>query len=208
MLSPTPKTKEFTGNTPSLSPDGRFLLFQSMWSGGHNSFVAILDLERGTPLRLTEGDCFGVRPHFSPDGKTIVFSSSRTGTFDLHVMERSGSRLKRLTTGDLIADEGGTFSPDGTTIVFGTSDKGLYTIGRDGSNRKRTLDRGHHPSFSPDGRKVLFEVDSGKPQQPTRGRRRRRRQLQNSPDPRIRPGLRPGRQTHRLCHSIDQPVLS
>ncbi len=38
------------------------------------------------PLRLTEGDCFGVRPHFSPDGKTIVFSSSRTGTFDLHVI--------------------------------------------------------------------------------------------------------------------------
>lgn len=54
-------------------------------------------------------------PSWSPDGKRIVFSSSRSGNQEIWIMDRNGSDKEQISTG------GGTqpsFSPDGQYIAF------------------------------------------------------------------------------------------
>jgi len=52
--------------------------------------------------RLTEGDPdeHDVDPVFSPDGASILFSSTRGGTAGIWRMEADGSRLERICHGD------------------------------------------------------------------------------------------------------------
>lgn len=57
---------------PSMSDDGRYLVFQSD-RGGHNG-VWRLDLESEGLLKLT-GDDVSVEPYVSPDGKWVVYRS-------------------------------------------------------------------------------------------------------------------------------------
>jgi Tol biopolymer transport system component len=80
---------------PSWSSDGRTLAF----TGGSVLFTVHAD---GTGLRkLTHGPGWNVGPEWSPDGRRILFVSSRDDlvhrTFDLFVMNADGSGQRNLT---------------------------------------------------------------------------------------------------------------
>ncbi|MEE2566603.1 amidohydrolase family protein [Hyphobacterium marinum] len=101
----------------------------------------------------------------SPDGSRVVFESLGR----LYVMNASGGTPQRLTRSN--SDEREFFpswSRDGSQIVFVTwSDAELGSIrtvsARGGNSRAVTSDPGHYrrPQFSPDGRTIVFEKDSG-----------------------------------------------
>src|SRR5438093_3078774 len=65
-------------------------------------------------------------PHWSPDGKQILFASNRTKepdsntNIDLFIVSAEGGEPKRLTTNPG-ADEMPSWSPDGKSIVYVTS---------------------------------------------------------------------------------------
>lgn len=79
-------TKEGTGNNafPSVSPDGKFVVFRSGRSGHNNLYIMdAADGEEKYLRRLTEGAWTDTMPNWSPDGEWIAFSSNRvhpTGT--------------------------------------------------------------------------------------------------------------------------------
>ncbi|MEA3230356.1 MAG: hypothetical protein U9Q05_01190, partial [Thermodesulfobacteriota bacterium] len=58
-----------------------------------------------------------IDPSWSPDGKKIVFSSNRTGNFDIWVLDLKADRLTQLThhSGD---DKSPVWSPNGKYIYF------------------------------------------------------------------------------------------
>src|SRR5262249_54564015 len=106
-------------------------------------------------------------PRWSPDGKRLVFSSTRDGNEEIYVMNADGSGQTRLTR-NLQSDRQPAWSPDGATIIFqsmrgdsfgGRLDAAIYTMKADGSDQKR-LSPGAGPDitprFSPDGKRVLF----------------------------------------------------
>jgi dipeptidyl aminopeptidase/acylaminoacyl peptidase len=91
-----------------------------------------------------------------------VFASSRTGVDAIHVMRADGSNAVQLTS-DRAIDFYPTWSPDGSTIAFhryeayGYGWPWIYTMNPDGTNLKRLVGGGG-PAWSPDSRRILFEL--------------------------------------------------
>ena len=138
--------------------------------------------EDGTALeRLTATPGYDAEATLSPDGKTIVFTSTRDGDLEIYTMNVDGSGVKRLTHEEGY-DGGPFFSPDGKRVVYRRDAprdaagaaryrellaQGLYSPGaleiwvmdRDGSNKRQVTRLGaasFAPFFHPDGKRILF----------------------------------------------------
>jgi len=79
--------------------------------------IAIIDLKRGDVTRITNDSFIDIEPLWHPDGKGIVFSSDRSGIYNLYEYNLETKLLRRLTN-----LTGGAFSPDissdGKKIAF------------------------------------------------------------------------------------------
>ena len=107
---------------------------------------------RAPGRRLPQRLFFQVEPAWSPDASQIAFSSARSGTLDLFVMNADGTGTRRLTSGKQ-DDSHPTWSSDGARLAF-ERDGDIYVIGADGSGLRRISDttvEEREPSWSPDG---------------------------------------------------------
>jgi dipeptidyl aminopeptidase/acylaminoacyl peptidase len=88
----------------------------------------------------------------------LVFQTSNGG--DIYIMNADGSGLRRLTYGFDPA-----FSPDGNQVAFARWDepRGLWVINADGSGERLLIgaNRARSPTWSPDGRAIVFEREVG-----------------------------------------------
>ncbi len=150
-----------------LPRNGR-IAFSAPSSGGEHIFS--IDAQGGSRLQLTTEGSVNKFPAWSLDGATIVFSSNRTGMFELWTMRAGGGAQTQIRT-DL---PGGKFipqlSPDGTTIVFTYHDPAIghpevWSISANGGNARKLTTTPKAatgptwsllPHFSPDGRRIVY----------------------------------------------------
>jgi Tol biopolymer transport system component len=127
---------ERVDSEPAWSPDGQWVAFQrnflakSAKSIGSRLYVVKSD---GTKLRaLTFSPSVATadrHPAWSPDGSTIVFSSNRTGHFELYMVKATGAGLVQLTfTKQGVDNLEPAWAPDGTSIAFARSVHGTTTV--------------------------------------------------------------------------------
>lgn len=149
-----------------VSPDGRFLVFDSNRSGNQDIYKMPLGpLETGELVQLTTDSADDFDPAFSPDGKEIVFYSLRTGNRDIFIMSSEGGTARRLTRSagqdNLCPD----WSPDGKNIAFESDRSGrseVYVISADrgepetGTPLPLTTEGGNFPKWSRDGRSIAY----------------------------------------------------
>src|SRR5437868_7738116 len=79
---------------PGISPDGATVAFVS---GGD---IWEVPVRGGDAHLLVSHPATESRPLFSPDGKRLAFTSTRTGNGDVYVMTLASGALKRLTFDD------------------------------------------------------------------------------------------------------------
>ena len=90
---------------PAWSPNGQLLAFSWRRPSG-NYDLYIMDIATHALVELTRDAGRNERPSWAPDGRHIVFESTRTGTRQIWTMLADGSEVKQLTT------QGGNESPN------------------------------------------------------------------------------------------------
>ena len=99
---------------PTLSPDGRMVVYASAAAGNLDLYLLRVGGDRAIPL--TPGSpADDLQPAFSPDGERIAFRSERDGG-GLFVMGATGESVRRVTTGGFDP----AWSPDGRRLVYST----------------------------------------------------------------------------------------
>jgi TolB protein len=122
----------------------------------------------GTELRrLTEAPGYDAEGSYSPDGKSIVFCSNRSGpeNLELYIMDKDGKNVRQLTHAPKCYNGGPFFSPDGKRVIFRSDRKEkdrlqLYVINADGSGERALTSDSHWVHWAPywykDGRHIVY----------------------------------------------------
>ena len=125
-------------------------------------FIANAD---GTGERLLLGNpALDSNPSFAPDGRWVLFTSSRNGSADIYRLQTDGSHLQRLTD-DPSFDDQAVMSPDGRHVAFVSSRTGQAEIFVLDLRTRRLHNLTNHPAgdyrpaWSRDGRWIAFTTD-------------------------------------------------
>jgi len=148
--------------SPRLSPDGLRVA-----AGIEAAGLWIYDLARGTLARVTDpGGAFPL-PIWTPDGKSMTFRFTVSGSLNLGWIPIDGSRpAERLTTSDNMQSPG-SWSPDGKVLAFSdddpTSGWDIWVLKLEDERKPQpflqTPFNEGAPMFSPDGHWLAYESD-------------------------------------------------
>jgi TolB protein len=156
--------------SPAWSSDGTRIAFSSSRSGDSEIWVA--DQNGGAAHRITSLKGPDVSPTWNPKTNAqLAFTGGRTGEPQIYVMDQDGSNIQRMTDSGYAVSP--SWSPNGGMLTFawnrkyGPGDPGAQDIYVMDIASKNWLQVTHEsgnndcPTWSPDGRHVVFERTIG-----------------------------------------------
>jgi TolB protein len=146
--------------------------------------IYISDYDGESQRRVTVGKTLNISPRWSPDARSIAYTSYRRGGGNIFVSNIFQGTLEEVTRAPKPGEKGPdvgenwlpAWSPDGTRIAFTSTRDGnpeIYIANRDGSGVRRLTNNpgiDTSPTWSPSGTQLAFVSDrSGSPQIYTMG---------------------------------------
>ncbi|MGI9629241.1 MAG: amidohydrolase family protein [Longimicrobiales bacterium] len=143
-----------------VSPDGQTIVFDLLGD------LYTLPIAGGKASQLTSGMAFDAQPRWSPNGRTVVFVSDRSGGDNVWTIEADRSDTTQITQGNSSLYVSPEWTPDGDYIVVSRGG-GLGAVAKLQMYHKEQRSplpvvRGQNPvktvgaAFGPDGRYVWF----------------------------------------------------
>jgi Tol biopolymer transport system component len=152
-----------------FSPD-RKSLAAAVTDAHGNRDVWIYDVARGVRTRFTSDPSIDDYPVWSPDGRSIAFTSVRKGHFDLYRKSSDGTGTEELLYADNLTKTPVSWSPDGKFLLYyalspmTAEDIWVLPLTPEGGGGAlkpspflQTAFRELRPQFSPDGRWVTYQ---------------------------------------------------
>ena len=160
-------TIEGTWMNLDVSPDGKHIVFDLLGD------IYIMNSSGGNAKALRTGLPFEIQPRFSPDGKTISFTSDAGGGDNIWVMNIDGSDAKQVTKENFRLLNNAYWTPDGNYLIarkhfsstrsLGAGEMWMYHIsGGSGiqiTKRKNDQQDVNEPTVSPDGKYLYYSED-------------------------------------------------
>ena len=150
-------TKEGTWLSLDVSPDGKTIIFDMMGD------LYTIPISGGKATKITDGLAYDVHPRYSPDGKSIVFISDKSGSDNIWTMELESEETKQITKDNNQNFFSADWSPDGEYIVGarGRRNIKLHMYHKDGGGGAQLIDKPDNlktidPEFSPNGKLIYF----------------------------------------------------
>jgi len=138
--------------SPALSPSGKQVVFEAL------NQLWLMDIG-GKPKQLTHDKFYKEDPAWSPDGKSIAYSSDKAGTEDLYILDVSSGSEKRVTSLDNSAEVSAAWSPDGKKLAYQDELGATFTIDLTSGDKKQicaALFAPSKPSWSADGKTIAI----------------------------------------------------
>ncbi|NOR15488.1 MAG: hypothetical protein GQ544_07275 [Candidatus Aminicenantes bacterium] len=164
-----------------FSPDGKYITFDFLSKEGSDSDIFLLSIEGKTEVPLVEHPAHDYFLGWTPDGNHLLFTSDRTGTFDVWSLPVLDGRPDGEP--EMVRKNLGLVDPMGITqngnFYYGVSrniqniyiaDVNPETCLSKAPLKKMSLPfegRNHRPEFSPDGKQIAY-VRSSLPPPPGR----------------------------------------
>ena len=143
--------------------------------------IFMADLNGKIVKQLTNSPYYDAEATISPDGKKMIYTSTKDGDIELYIMDLKTGAEKRIT--DMPGYDGGAwFSPDGTKLIWRASrpkteaevkeykdllaenlvaptNMEVWVANADGSNARQVTSYGQAnwaPAFMPDSKRIIF----------------------------------------------------
>lgn len=160
-------TDEGTWMNVDVSPDGSKIAFDLLGD------IYIMNAIGGKATSLRSGLPFEIQPRFSPDGKTISFTSDAGGGDNIWTMNVDGTDAKQITKENFRLLNNAVWTPDGNYLVarkhfsstrsLGAGEMWMYHLsGGSGiqlTTRKNDQQDVNEPNISKDGRYLYYSED-------------------------------------------------
>ena len=142
-------------HAPTWSPDGSWILASANRDG--DTEIYLVRADGGELRQLTRNTVADDIARWSDDGRRVVFESARGGTTETYSMNSDGSDVRPAARDSVISR-----SADGRTLLFESVRDGrgrLFIMSTDRTNVREVATARHaeQGSFSPDGRRIVFE---------------------------------------------------
>ena len=147
-----------------LAPNGKAVAFDKTDQENQNTDLWTFDLQRGSLKRLTFDPAIDAEPVWSPDGKRILFASSRAGVMRLYIKNADGGEDEKLLALDASdrADQYPTsWSPDGKHFLYERDTEAIRLWVAELPDLKtwplvKDAETTRNGEFSPDGKWIAY----------------------------------------------------
>jgi serine/threonine protein kinase len=124
------------------------------------------DLPKPTFTRLTFEPGVESWPSLSPDGTELVYVRQSAGNNDIYIRSVGSDTASaiNITADSPVSDSMPSFSPDGQSIAFSSlreNSAGIFVMGRRGESIRRLTNVGTDPTWTPNGREIVYSTETG-----------------------------------------------
>lgn len=156
------ETDKVTWMSVDVSPDGQTIAFDMMGD------LYTLPITGGTATALTHGLAYDVHPRFSPDGRSVLYISDKSGSDNIWIMNLETKEETKLTDAKNKNIFSADWSPDGEYVVGaeGRRNIKLHLYHKDGGGGTQLIDKPDNlktidPAFSANGKQIYYSSRTG-----------------------------------------------